>query len=101
MRKMDPTDLIPALLEQGLTVCYIDQDDRRRARARRIGSEWGDGKMLLDLFGVSLAQSIMHYDVTIAVNPPPRVGGPIPSTTANRWTDWLAISATNITVETP
>lgn len=102
MSELRPWILVETLLEAGFTVCYIDSDELRRAEARGTAQRLKATKdEFLDLFEVPLGHGIKHYDVAVAVNPPPRVGGPIPPRTANRWTDWLVIGNSIVTIEIP
>lgn len=101
MKEVDPTELLRLLLSQGLTVCYADADDVRRAKARLVAKrQMATRDHFCDLFSLPLSTALCHYDVTIAVNPPPDyLMSRQPS--ATRWSDWKFIGATNITVDTP
>jgi hypothetical protein len=65
MKEANLTGLVKSFLDQGLSVCYLDKDDFRRAMIRKLDSS-------VDELGVGSGEltgyASMHYNVVVAVN---------------------------------
>lgn len=88
MKNIDPSMIVAAMIEQGFRVAYLDNDPDRRVKAYRVASAMGarDTDRFVSAPTGPNGTAMIHYDVTVIVNPP-------------IFNDWKHISPQWITIE--